>query len=228
MNMRLKLFGINKENLKSMIDFLNLRKFLKKIIPPWWKHYIPDRAGLLGGRGQMHAVDWDQSVALGLGQGPLYVWTDKGEEEYLRLMKEISEKLMQLRVPGSDRKVVKDVRIAHDIYHGTKMEHSPSLVIDYEKGIHIAGSVGRKSVFTKPLRWLADNKEEGIYVGFGPDMKSGQKVDQLSILDLAPTLLHLFGVPISDDMDGKVHMEIFKENSEPASREVKMTPKKRP
>ena len=32
-------------------------------------------------------------------------------------------------------------------------------------------------------------------------------------IDLAPTILHLFNVPIPVDMDGKVLLEIFQENS---------------
>ncbi len=225
-NKRLKLFGATRENLKFIVDLLRLRPFLKKIIPPWWKHYFPSNEGDLRGRGILHAIDWNRSVALGLGQGPLYVWSDKETKGYSSVIEILIEKLKQLQVPGTDRRVAKEIKLAHDIYHGMQMEYAPSLVIDYEDGIHISGSVGKKSVFSKPLRWRADNKVEGIFVGFGPDMKRGMKTDYLSILDLAPTLLHLFGVPMSDDMDGKVRMEFFNENSEPANRKVEIIVKK--
>ena len=35
-----------------------------------------------------------------------------------------------------------------------------------------------------------------------------------SIYDIAPTVLHIFGLPIPRNMDGEVLINIFKENSE--------------
>lgn len=56
----------------------------------------------------------------------------------------------------------------------------------------------------------------------GPDIKrDGAKLAGLRIYDIAPTVLHMFGLPVPDDMDGRVLVEIFREGSEPAQREVK-------
>ena len=40
------------------------------------------------------------------------------------------------------------------------------------------------------------------------------------VMDIAPTVLHMFGLPVPKDMDGRVLTEIFKKESEPGQREV--------
>jgi hypothetical protein len=56
----------------------------------------------------------------------------------------------------------------------------------------------------------------------GPDITSGAaRLAGLKIYDIPPTVLHTFGIPVPDGMDGRVLMEIFREGSEPARTEVK-------
>ena len=78
-----------------------------------------------------------------------------------------------------------------------------------------------------PVRKLGSNfdlsaihRMNGILIAVGDEIKSGYKVIDANIMDIAPTILHIFGIPIPKDMDGRVLKEIFKENSELAKREV--------
>lgn len=58
----------------------------------------------------------------------------------------------------------------------------------------------------------------GIFIAYGEDIKTGNL--DAKIYDIAPTIHHIFNLPIPSDMDGRVLKEIFKEESEPAGREV--------
>jgi len=49
----------------------------------------------------------------------------------------------------------------------------------------------------------------GIFVAKGPRIKKGIKIDGAKIYDIAPTILHIFGLPIPNEMDGRVLKEIF-------------------
>ena len=49
----------------------------------------------------------------------------------------------------------------------------------------------------------------GIFVAAGPEVRQGATVAGASVLDVAPTVLHLFGEPIPLDMDGKLLVQIF-------------------
>jgi len=63
-----------------------------------------------------------------------------------------------------------------------------------------------------------DHDLYGIFIANGSDIKVEKASIYIKIVDLAPTILHLFGLPIPSDMDGRVLMEIFEPDSEPAKR----------
>ena len=41
-------------------------------------------------------------------------------------------------------------------------------------------------------------------------MKTAAEIENAQLIDLAPTLLHLLGVPVPEDMDGKVLTSAFR------------------
>lgn len=58
-------------------------------------------------------------------------------------------------------------------------------------------------------------------MAYGPDIRSeGLRLTGSKIYDITPTILHIFGLPIPQDIDGRVLTEIFKSDSEPAKRPV--------
>jgi hypothetical protein len=56
---------------------------------------------------------------------------------------------------------------------------------------------------------------EGIFLAAGPGIRAGAAVEELSIVDVAPLLLHQIGLPAPEDMAGNVPEAIF----EPAELE---------
>ena len=60
-----------------------------------------------------------------------------------------------------------------------------------------------------------EHRRYGIFAARGPGIKRGGSVVGASVLDLAPTILHLFGLPVGEDLDGRVLVEIFAAPSEP-------------
>ncbi len=54
-----------------------------------------------------------------------------------------------------------------------------------------------------------DHRMDGILVASGPVIRSGGQPLDAALLDIAPTVLHLLGVPAPGDMDGRVLTELF-------------------
>ena len=48
-------------------------------------------------------------------------------------------------------------------------------------------------------------------MAIGPHIKSGIQVESASVMDIAPTVLYECGIPVPDDMDGRILTEIFHE-----------------
>lgn len=60
-----------------------------------------------------------------------------------------------------------------------------------------------------------EHRQFGIFVAAGPNIKKNEKVFGLSLIDVAPTILHMFNLPVGNDMDGKVALDIFNEPIKP-------------
>jgi len=54
-----------------------------------------------------------------------------------------------------------------------------------------------------------DHEPEGVFLAAGPGIRRGAKVEEASVLDLAPTVLQYLGLPVAKDMDGKPLDAIF-------------------
>ncbi|HNQ28286.1 MAG TPA: alkaline phosphatase family protein, partial [Aquaticitalea sp.] len=59
-----------------------------------------------------------------------------------------------------------------------------------------------------------DHRQFGIFAAMGPNIKKREKVYGLGLIDIAPTVLHHFGLPVGGDMDGKVALEVFENPGE--------------
>jgi predicted AlkP superfamily phosphohydrolase/phosphomutase len=59
----------------------------------------------------------------------------------------------------------------------------------------------------------------GLFVAMGPEIKRGARVLGLpmSVFDIAPTILHIYGVPAPSQMKGRVLTEIFEDTNKSAT-----------
>jgi tetratricopeptide (TPR) repeat protein len=81
----------------------------------------------------------------------------------------------------------------------------------------------------KPVAW---HRPFGVFAARGPEIKQGEKIYGASLLDVAPTVLALMGVPVGRDMDGQVLTQIFRtpasvafvESHEPPAEQKRETP----
>ena len=58
----------------------------------------------------------------------------------------------------------------------------------------------------EPARW---HRSQGIFLAHGPGVQADATVEGATLLDIAPTVLTLFGLPTGDDMEGKVLVNVF-------------------
>jgi predicted AlkP superfamily phosphohydrolase/phosphomutase len=161
-------------------------------------------------------VDWAQSKAYGLGLGGMYV-NEKGREaqgtvnsgeESQSLKKEIIQKLNELKDDGYGENPINKVFDRNELPPGPYLENCPDLIIGYNEGYRVSwdsvtGKVNSTLFEDNTKAWSGDHCIDprivpGIFF-------STHKVNTSSpsIVDIAPTVLELFGIKIPAHMDGR-------------------------
>ncbi|MBW2994235.1 hypothetical protein KY315_02335, partial [Candidatus Woesearchaeota archaeon] len=110
-----------------------------------------------------------------------------------------------------------------ELYSGPYLDEAPDLIIDQAKGIHIKGNIWlNNKIFEKPQHWKGENKKLGLFIAYGPEIQEGKAISAVQILDLAPTILHIFGLAVPSDMDGTALVSLFNKDEEIAQKSVKI------
>ncbi|MDF2957307.1 MAG: putative phosphohydrolase or phosphomutase [Candidatus Alkanophagales archaeon MCA70_species_1] len=164
-------------------------------------------------------INWERTKAFSYGTwGPIYI-NLRGREpqgvveasEYERLRDEIIEGLRELSVTAYRRE---------ELYSGEYLHLAPDIVVQTDDYVHgISSRIGYNKDF---IRDSGGNhrKDNGTFIAWGPDIKRGFGIRaRARIYDVAPTILHMFGLPLPADMDGRVLREIFE--GELATRGIK-------
>lgn len=60
-----------------------------------------------------------------------------------------------------------------------------------------------------PAAPALEHRQFGIFAAYGPNIKKNEKIFGLGLIDVAPTILNIFNLPIGKDMDGKPALDIF-------------------
>jgi predicted AlkP superfamily phosphohydrolase/phosphomutase len=142
---------------------------------------------------------------------------ERDREGYKALAREISETLSALEYKG--QRVFKKVLRKDEVYSGPFIESAADILL-IPNGFFLKPTL-EEEVYGQNTPG-GDHDLRGIFLAYGSDVRSlSEEPRHFKIYDVAPTVLHIFGLPIPRDMDGQVLKEIFKEGSEPARREVR-------
>gem|GEM_PF-1170777 len=75
--------------------------------------------------------------------------------------------------------------------------------------LNIAGTSIPLAQVIAPEGHSGDHRMNGIFIAAGPPFPSGKKIHGARAVDVAPTVLHLLGVPVARDMEGVVMRKLF-------------------
>jgi len=128
-------------------------------------------------------------------------------------------KLLELK-DDKGRPIIDRIYFKNEIFRGGKIDNLPDIIARPKVGIRASSKIHQKSIIGKNTRWRGDHFEDGVHIWYGKYIKNGEIINA-NIVDIAPTVLHIFELPIPSDMDGRVLKEVFKENSPFAKKEIK-------
>ena len=164
-------------------------------------------------------VDWSRTQAYAIGHvGQIYVNLKGREpegivepgEEQAAVQQRVMDVLRTLRHPESGRPLVDQVIPAKQVVHGPFADRSPDLhlVMDGYRTIAFPLFATDSRIITRQIRGDSGcHRMHGIFIAWGANVRAGMTLSDASIMDLAPTILHLMDLPVPEDMDGRVLTE---------------------
>jgi predicted AlkP superfamily phosphohydrolase/phosphomutase len=168
-------------------------------------------------------VDWSRTKAygkFGLGQIVINLAGREPEgsvqpgEEYATVRNEIVRKLKDLRDPATGELVGGQVYTKEEAYRGPHLDDGSDITFLPMENNYLAnvlmGFTTRKWIMDNPVLF-GNHRMDGILIAQGPTLAQGRRVEGANITDVAPTVLHLMGVKVPTDMDGRVLTEIFRD-----------------
>ncbi len=160
-------------------------------------------------------VDWSRTKAYAVGFGGIYLNLAGREaqgivapgEEASRIKREISAGLKQLYDDQEQTHPVRQVYDATEVYSGPYVSDAPDLIVGFQPGhrvgwASVTGGVTDTEIEDNARPWSGDHN-------FNPPDVPGMlfcnrriATDDPGIMDIGPTVLDLFGVPVPPYCDG--------------------------
>ena len=217
--------SISRSALYNTLSFL--KRYLSPSMRSYLKRFLPGMRDRLEGLLFSSLFDWRKSKAYSLGSyGNIYI-NLKGREpdgiveeaEYEGLRDAIAARIMELKDPETGDCVVKKVYRREEIYSGPYLSKAADLIVHWnDSGYHSVQRFGSRedSVFDERLnfhltniRFTGNHRIDGIFAIKGKGVKRNALTRDAKIIDIAPTVLYVMGLPVPMDMDGRVLEEAF-------------------
>lgn len=148
-----------------------------------------------------NAIDLARSRAYALSPSGNGVFLDAPPAEYGEFREQVIAGLLALRGPDGGQVVV-DVKRREDYFPGPCMKDLPDLTLTL-RDFGFISVLKSPEVVTPRQKPLGTHHPDGVVLGIGPGVRSGADWGRLSILDVAPLLLHSLGLEIPADYEGR-------------------------
>lgn len=164
-------------------------------------------------------VDWSRTKAWGWGGYHARIFFNvKGREpqgviepeRYERFRKQLTEEIKATRGPNGEQWDTK-VYTPEEIYPKGKGDY-PDLTIYFDDlSWRSAGTIGHNKLYLPENDKGPDDavhSHHGIFILYDPNKKIGKKIPDITILDIAPTILKIMDISIPSDMEGHIIEEV--------------------
>jgi predicted AlkP superfamily phosphohydrolase/phosphomutase len=169
-----------------------------------------------GSEEHLAGVDWTRTRAFAIGLAGIYLnIKDKYAQgvvdplkEADRLRDEIAARLTAVIDPENGASAVKRVYVASTFYRGPYRENGPDLIVGYQRGYRVSWetAIGRTTehIFHDNRKaWSGDHCVDPSLVPGILFCNRPVETENTRLMDVGPTVLSLFGVPVPEYMDGK-------------------------
>jgi predicted AlkP superfamily phosphohydrolase/phosphomutase len=171
-----------------------------------------------GRRGEefLAGVDWSRTRAFAVGLTGMFV-NLKGKyaqgivepgPEADKLREEIAGRLTALLDPQTGTSAIRNTYVTAKVYRGPYKDHAPDLIPGYQRGYRVSWETaigrGTEQVFHDNTKaWSGDHCIDPALIPGVLFCNHPIETEKCRLMDIGPTVLDLFGVPVPEHMDGK-------------------------
>jgi len=130
---------------------------------------------------------------------------------YERERGSLKEKILALKDVDKETPLVDSVWFKEEAYWGPHVNQAPDLLLkmkDYAYLMHKSVPLHGESFLGEVKGPLGCHRSKGIFAAFGDAISQHNDISA-SILDITPTILYNLGIPIPQEMDGRILKDIF-------------------
>jgi len=198
--------GFTGMNIKRILNKLHL-SWLIKMLPMKLKKKIPYTV-----HPSLLDLDYSKTKFFSIGDmGQIFVnrkdYFERGIVEGKDVAKEclkIKEKLLSIEFEG--KKIIDRVYLKEEIYSGEHLSYFPDILFETsDSSFEVLRAISEEDIFGLPIRKNGTHRKEGIFFFYDPSGNStlNEGYKKATILDICPTILDIYGIPIRDYMDGR-------------------------
>jgi predicted AlkP superfamily phosphohydrolase/phosphomutase len=127
--------------------------------------------------------------------------------EYKAVRDRVVDVIGQLTHPETGEPLLDEVILSPEVTRGPYADEAPDLhlIFDGYRCIAFPLFATNNEIITRQIRGDSGcHRSSGIFIAHGPAFRQGVGIDDSRIIDLAPTVVHLMGLPVPGHMDGRV------------------------
>ncbi len=202
-------------SLLNQVGFLRLKDVLPQRLLNYLRNFSAETLGV-----RSSDIDWERTQVFSL-LGTIIDINLKGREplgtvepeDYDRVCEKVREALLAVRDPETGAAVVKKVHRGAQIYGDVRGENVPDLLVETHEGYAVRNELG-SHIFDDNtvgnVRLIGEHEIDGLFMAYGSPLMTGKF--NASVYDIMPTVLHLMGQEIPEDVDGRVLTEIIRDD----------------
>ena len=165
------------------------------------------------------AIDWSRSTAYMFNDWGVSIIRENLSEDYEEFRSRLISEMKSV-VDDEGRQVFPHVWKKEELFSGKYIDQIPDVIYQTDEryrpdSLITSGRLYEKFVRGTKYPWTGahEGDRRGIFIGCGPSFERGKTIPDSEIYDIAPTLYHLLGCRIPDDLDGKIILEALNEET---------------
>ena len=159
----------------------------------------------------VYQMDWTRTRAyapLPSGNGIHIVQADDAHpggvpsSDYQAFRRTLAAELLAIADPDTGGPVVERVWTREELFDGPNIALAPDLTLELSDG-GLISILRSEETIRRRTAPTGTHRPNGVFVGTGHEFRRGVRLEPLSILEVAPLMLHALGLPLQSSLEGR-------------------------